>query len=55
MSEFYCSSLQDRDTWQSGRVSGGIYHGGDDLTDLMKETFGLFALSNPLHPDLFPA
>ncbi len=47
--------FQDRATWEGGKVSGAIYHGGDDLTEVMGHAFTLFALSNPLHPELFPS
>jgi sphinganine-1-phosphate aldolase len=36
------------------QVSGAVYHGGDALTALMTEAFSRYALSNPLHPDVFP-
>ncbi|QDS74098.1 hypothetical protein FKW77_009691 [Venturia effusa] len=41
--------------WEDGRVSGAVYHGGKEVGDLWTETFGLFAVSNPIHPDVFPA
>lgn len=37
------------------QISGAVYHGGDDLSALMSEAFSRYALSNPLHPDLFPS
>ncbi|GAO47937.1 sphingosine-1-phosphate lyase 1 [Saitoella complicata NRRL Y-17804] len=40
---------------QSGQVSGAVYHGGSDLSTLTSEAYSLFSLSNPLHPDIFPA
>ncbi|KAI8344493.1 sphingosine-1-phosphate lyase [Chlamydoabsidia padenii] len=40
--------------WKSGRVSGTIYHGGNDLTELLAEAYGMFAVANPLHPEVFP-
>ncbi|KAI8888968.1 sphingosine-1-phosphate lyase [Backusella circina FSU 941] len=40
--------------WAGGKVSGAIYHGGDELTDLLGEAYRMFAVSNPLHPELFP-
>ena len=46
---------QDRSKWDAGKVSGAVYHGGDALTEVIGTTFSLFALSNPLHPDLFPS
>jgi len=40
--------------WKDGQVSGGIYHGGDELVDFLSKVYGLFFVSNPLHPDVFP-
>lgn len=41
-------------SWQSGSVSGTVYHGGDALTQLNADVFKLAAWSNPLHADVFP-
>ena len=40
--------------WEDGRVSGAVYHGGHDLSDLQSEAFKRFGVSNPIHPDVFP-
>jgi sphinganine-1-phosphate aldolase len=40
--------------WEDGKVSGAVYHGGKDLLSLQTEAFGLFTVSNPIHPDVFP-
>ncbi|GAA5968316.1 hypothetical protein JCM11641_003808 [Rhodosporidiobolus odoratus] len=40
--------------WENGRVSGAVYHGGEDLGKVWKEAFGKFEVSNPLHADVFP-
>jgi len=40
--------------WKEGRVSGAIYHGGKDLTALQCKAYSMFAVSNPLHPGVFP-
>lgn len=40
--------------WEDGRVSGAVYHGGQELLDLQTEAFGQFGVTNPLHPDVFP-
>jgi len=40
--------------WGAGRASGAIYHGGEELLRTLTEAYTMFALSNPLHPDLFP-
>lgn len=39
----------------AGRVSGAVYHGGKDIEDVIMNAMGRFIVSNPLHPDLFPA
>lgn len=40
--------------WEDGRVSGAVYHGGDELLKLQAEAFGQFGVANPIHPDVFP-
>lgn len=40
--------------WENGKVSGTIYHGGQQLTNLLAEAYRRFAISNPLHPEVFP-
>jgi sphinganine-1-phosphate aldolase len=47
-------SQLDRRSWDGTKayVSGSVYH-GDDLAELQKEVFALYAYSNPLHPDQF--
>jgi len=37
--------------WRKGMVSGTVYHGGDDILDVISAAFRAFAVSNPLHPD----
>ena len=41
--------------WQSGLVSGGIYHGGSEHIKLLNTAFGKYSISNPLHPDIWPS
>ena len=38
-----------------GRISGAIYHGGEELNDIAISAMRLFTFANPLHADLFPA
>ncbi|CBQ72316.1 probable sphingosine-1-phosphate lyase [Sporisorium reilianum SRZ2] len=48
---------QNRDgqmVWKGGKVSGAVYHGGDDLSELLADSIRQFLVSNPLHPDVFP-
>ncbi|XP_062514956.1 sphingosine-1-phosphate lyase 1-like [Corticium candelabrum] len=40
--------------WKAGRVSGAVYHGGNELTEMLTEIYGRCAWANPLHPDVFP-
>lgn len=40
--------------WHNGRVSGAVYHGGDELLKLQAEAYYKYSVSNQLHPDVFP-
>jgi len=51
------SAWQDRDgqtVWKGGKISGAVYHGGQELSDLLGDAIKMFMVSNPLHPDVFP-
>lgn len=41
--------------WEDGRVSGAVYHGGNELLELQSEVMKQFGVANPIHPDVFPA
>lgn len=41
--------------WEEGKVSGTVYHGGEELTKVILAAISRYALSNPLHPSVFPA
>ncbi|KAJ3193257.1 hypothetical protein HK101_005156 [Irineochytrium annulatum] len=43
------------ESWKSGKVSGAVYHGGAEMSNLLTEAYGLWSISNPLHPEVFPA
>jgi len=47
-------SGMDHTEWERGHVSGAVYHGGKEMLDLQGEAYRMFAVSNPLHPDVFP-
>lgn len=47
------SDLKHTD-WANGRVSGAVYHGGDDLLQLQAEAYHKNSVANQLHPDVFP-
>ncbi|KAH3871561.1 sphingosine-1-phosphate lyase 1-like [Dreissena polymorpha] len=40
--------------WSKGTVSGAVYNGGEELTDIITNAYKKFAWTNPLHPDMFP-
>lgn len=40
--------------WKLGKVSGAVYHGGDDLLALQLKAYEMFSVANQLHPDVFP-
>ncbi|KAL2858264.1 pyridoxal phosphate-dependent transferase [Aspergillus pseudodeflectus] len=44
----------DRTRWEDGRVSGTVYHGGNELLEMQTKAIGKFSVSNPIHPDVFP-
>ncbi|KAH8119045.1 pyridoxal phosphate-dependent transferase [Phellopilus nigrolimitatus] len=41
--------------WKNGRLSGAVYHGGEDMENVIVDAFRKYCVSNPLHPDAFPA
>ncbi|KAI0775783.1 PLP-dependent transferase [Trametes elegans] len=41
--------------WRSGKVSGAVYHGGEDMQKVIITAMERYCLSNPLHPDVFPS
>jgi glutamate/tyrosine decarboxylase-like PLP-dependent enzyme len=50
------SELRARDArWQEGKTWSLVYHAGDEVTDLLKEAYGLFFSENGLNPMAFPS
>jgi len=41
--------------YREGKLSGAVYHGGDDMERVIIASFQRYCVSNPLHPDIFPA
>ncbi len=41
--------------WHEGRVWSLVYHADDEITDLLKEAYGLFFSENGLNPMAFPS
>lgn len=46
---------KEKSKWHDGWVSGAVYHGGDEHIEMQSEVFGLFNITNPLHPDIWPS
>jgi len=47
-------SQGEHKVWGTGKASGAIYHGEPEFLETLTKAYSLFALSNPLHPELFP-
>ena len=45
----------DNANWESGKVSGCVYHGDQAMVDFQTEVIKKYALSNPLHADVWPS
>jgi sphinganine-1-phosphate aldolase len=43
-----------RTRWEDGKVSGAVYHGGEELLHLQAMAMETFGVANPIHPDVFP-
>ena len=46
---------KEKGKWEEGKVSGGVYHGGEEHVELMNIASSLYAISNPLHIDVWPS
>ncbi|KAJ7451720.1 pyridoxal phosphate-dependent transferase [Mycena galericulata] len=42
-------------SWKLGKLSGAVYHGGEELERVIVAAYAKYCVSNPLHPDVFPA
>ncbi|CAE7548069.1 spl-1 [Symbiodinium sp. CCMP2456] len=45
----------DTTRWTSGKITGAVYHGGQEHYDFIGKVFSKWAFCNPLHPDLHPS
>eukprot|EP00419_Tripos_fusus_P001406 CAMPEP_0172673354 /NCGR_PEP_ID=MMETSP1074-20121228/12091_1 /TAXON_ID=2916 /ORGANISM="Ceratium fusus, Strain PA161109" /LENGTH=474 /DNA_ID=CAMNT_0013490637 /DNA_START=288 /DNA_END=1712 /DNA_ORIENTATION=+ len=41
--------------WTKGKVTGAVYHGGQDHYDFIGKIFSKWGFANPLHPAIHPA
>lgn len=48
-------STKEDSEWGKGKVSGSIYHGIKSHQELLNKAFGMYSLSNPLHPEIWPS
>ncbi|KAG6820278.1 hypothetical protein H0H93_002890 [Arthromyces matolae] len=49
------NELNTHTNWRNGKVSGAVYHGGEDCEKIIVEAYKRYCVSNPLHPAVFPA
>ena len=47
--------VEERERWQQGYVSGAVYHGDPEHTELLTRVYSLHSQSNPLHADVWPS
>ncbi|MCC6276157.1 MAG: aminotransferase class V-fold PLP-dependent enzyme [Leptospiraceae bacterium] len=45
----------EKNRWEKGYVSGGIYHGDSQHIDFLNQVYNLHSQANPLHSDIFPS
>ncbi|CAE7180093.1 Sgpl1 [Symbiodinium pilosum] len=45
----------DTKRWTAGKITGAVYHGGQEHYDFIGQVFSKWAFCNPLHPDLHPS
>jgi len=48
-------SAKERDTWESGHVSGAVYHGDAAHIDFLNQVYAETSQANPLHTDIWPS
>lgn len=46
---------QETGTWESGYVSGAVYHGDNTHIEYLNDAYNMHSQSNPLHTDLWPS
>ncbi|KAJ6625827.1 PLP-dependent transferase [Mycena sp. CBHHK59/15] len=49
------NELASAASWRNGKLSGAVYHGGADMEKVIVAAYAKYCVSNPLHPDVFPA
>ena len=59
-SEHLITNLEKRakvenEKWQQGKVSGTVYSGEQEHTELLNKVYAFYAWANPLHADIWPS
>jgi sphinganine-1-phosphate aldolase len=49
------STAKENVAWESGKVSGAVYHGIETHRTLLNKAFAQYSISNPLHSDIWPS
>ncbi|EMD37692.1 hypothetical protein CERSUDRAFT_114330 [Gelatoporia subvermispora B] len=49
------AEFDNHSDWRDGKISGAVYHGGEDLMKVIMAAMERYSVSNPLHPDVFPS
>jgi sphinganine-1-phosphate aldolase len=48
-------AAHEHERWRDGYVSGAVYHGDAEHTELLARVYALHSQSNPLHADVWPS
>jgi len=48
-------SERERNTWESGHVSGAVYHGDSEHIEFLNQVYAATSQANPLHTDIWPS
>ncbi|KIY61722.1 PLP-dependent transferase [Cylindrobasidium torrendii FP15055 ss-10] len=49
------AELENSTDYRHGKLSGAVYHGGDEMDKVIVAAYARYTVSNPIHPDVFPA
>ncbi|GMI36369.1 hypothetical protein TeGR_g2285 [Tetraparma gracilis] len=55
MADFAKRGKAENKKWEDGLVSGAVYCGEKEHTELLSAAYAAFSLANPLHPDIWPS
>jgi glutamate/tyrosine decarboxylase-like PLP-dependent enzyme len=55
LSDLAAMAAHERPRWESGHVSGAVYHGDPEHIAFLSQAYALHSQSNPLHVDIWPS